>query len=117
MMAHCKKQEPPCVGYIQLVFFDTAGNEVVVLGSAGFITQEEDTSAWANIPAFAGQSNFMADRLDANYDIIDDKPVSVETCERLMGQPISHLIAQGRRKLASELAGYKQQQEERAVAA
>lgn len=116
-MAHSKQQEAPCVGYIQLVFFDTASNEVTHLGGAGFITPEEDTAAWANIPAFSGQSNFMADRLDANYDIIDDKPVSAETCERLMGQPIEQLIAEGRRKLAAELAEYERQAEQPAIAA
>jgi hypothetical protein len=46
----------------------------------------------------------MEDRLDASRDIVDDKPVSVETCERLMDAPIADLIAAGRAKLADELA-------------
>jgi hypothetical protein len=88
-----------CVGYIHLVFFDDIIGEIVTLGGAGFVTKNEDDSAWANIQAFSGESSFMADRLDANFDIVDDKPVSAETCERLMGKPIARLIADGRAKL------------------
>jgi hypothetical protein len=93
-----------CVGYIQLVYADTASNQIITLGGAGFITRTEDDAAWADVLAFDGQTNLMADRMDANYDILDDKPVSVETCERLMGKPIDQLIAAGRAKLAVELA-------------
>ncbi|MBE0317760.1 hypothetical protein [Xanthomonas citri] len=41
--------------------------------------------------------------MDSNGDIIDDKQVSAETCESLMGLPIAQLIAEGRAKLAAEL--------------
>lgn len=93
-----------CVGSIRLVYADTASNQVITLGGAGFITREEDDAAWANVPAFTGATNLVADRLDANGDIVDDKPVSVETCEALMDAPIQQLIAAGRAKLATELA-------------
>jgi hypothetical protein len=98
------KNEPNCVGYIQVVYADTASNQVITLGGAGFITRAEDDAAWADVVAFDGATNLMADRLDANCDIVDDKPVSVETCERLIGAPIAQLIAAGRAKLAGELA-------------
>lgn len=101
------KTEEICVGYIQLVFFDDTTNEIVTLGGAGFITKEEDDAAWTNIPAFSGESSFMADRMDANRDIVDDKSVSAETCEILTGKPITQLIAEGRTKLAAELAEYR----------
>lgn len=101
---HMNTNEQQCVGYIQLVYADTASNQVITLGGAGFTTRAEDDAAWANVPAFNGQTNLMADRMDANYDILDDKPVSVETCERLMGKPVDQLIAAGRAKLAVELA-------------
>lgn len=94
----------PCVGYIQLVFFDDASGEVVTIGGAGFVTKDEDDAAWADIPVFPGESSFMADRLDADEDIIDDKAVSAETCERLTGRPIAQLIAEGRAKLATQLS-------------
>ena len=73
-------------------------------GGAGFITRAEDDAAWANISTFEGATNLVADRLDANRDIFDDKSVSVETCERLMGASIAELIAAGRAKLAGEQA-------------
>lgn len=101
--------EEKCAGYIQLVFFDDTTNETVTLGGAGFLTKEEDDAAWANIPAFTGESSFMADRMDANRDIVDDKPVSAETCERLTGKPIAQLIADGRAKLVAELAEYRRE--------
>lgn len=100
------QNEESCAGYIQLVFFDDITNETITLGGAGFVTKEEDDAAWENIQSFSGESRFMADRLDANRDIVDDKPVSAETCEQLMGKPIAELIAEGRRQLAEELAGY-----------
>ncbi|WAH66876.1 hypothetical protein [Xanthomonas hortorum] len=95
--------EKTCSSYIQLVFFDDITGEVVNLGGAGFITEEEGEAAWANIPVFSGQSSFMADRMDADGDIVDDKVVSAETCERLIGKPIAQLIREGRAKLSAEL--------------
>lgn len=90
-----------CVGSIRLVYADTTSNQVITLGGAGFISRTEDDAAWANVPAFAGVTNLVADRLDANGDIIEDKPVSAETCELLMGALIADLIAVGRAKLAA----------------
>ncbi len=98
------KNEQQCIGSIRLVFADTTSNEAITLGGAGFITREEDEAAWENVPAFTGQTNLIADRLDATGDIVDDKPVSVETCEVLMGASIEQLIAAGRAKLAGDLA-------------
>lgn len=95
-----------CAGYIQLVFFDDTTGEAVTLGGAGFLTKDEDDAAWANVSTFAGESSFMADRLDANRDIVDEKAVSAETCELLTGKPIQTLIAEGRAALAAELASY-----------
>lgn len=97
-------QEMPCVGFIQLVFFDSASKEVICLGGAGFVTLEEDAAAWDDVSEFQGQSNFMADRMDSKRNIVDDKWVSAETCERLLGKPIATLIQEGRAKLAADLA-------------
>lgn len=93
-----------CVGYIQLVFFDDATNEVITLGGAGFVSKNEDANAWAAIPEFVGESSFMADRMNATRDITEDRRVSAETCEALLGKPIAELIAAGRKTLAEELA-------------
>ncbi len=97
-----------CVGYIQLVFFDDTTGETVTLGGAGFLTKADDDAAWASVPTFNGNSSFMADRLDSNGDIVDDKAVSAETCELLTGKPIQTLIEEGRAALAAELASYAQ---------
>ncbi|AGG89077.1 hypothetical protein [Rhodanobacter denitrificans] len=98
--AHCTNDDASCVGFIRLVFFDAAANEVVTLGGAGFVTPEEDASAWRNVPRFPGMTCFQADRLNAARDIIDERPVSAETCERLMGRTIAAMIREGRAALA-----------------
>ena len=99
--------EEKCAGSIQLVFFDDTTGEVVTIGGAGFLTEEEHAAAWDNIPVFEGESSFMADRVDASGDIVADKVVSAETCEVLMMNPIANLIAEGRAKLQAELASYQ----------
>lgn len=101
------KHEEKCVGYIGLVFFDDKSGEAVTIGGAGFISAEEFEQAWANVPTFGGPSSFMADRMDHQGDIVDDKTVDVVTCEKLMGKSITTLIAEGRAKLAAELASLR----------
>ncbi|HBO2935146.1 TPA: hypothetical protein L4R50_000140 [Pseudomonas aeruginosa] len=96
-------QKEKSVGYIQLQFFDSTTDQVVCLGGAGFVTKAEDDAAWANVPVFEGESAFMADRLDSEGDIVDEKPVSAETCEKLMGRPIAELISNGRAQLKAFL--------------
>lgn len=95
-----RSTEEKCVGYIRLIFFDVPANEIVTIGGAGFISKKEDDMAWANISEFSGDSSFVADRLDDEWSIIDEKPVSAETCEILMRKPIVQLIADGRAKCA-----------------
>ncbi|RBD68918.1 hypothetical protein BRM19_22020 [Xanthomonas oryzae pv. oryzae] len=85
------------------MFFDSNENEIVNIGGAGFSTPEEVDAEWANIPAFSGESSFVADLTDAQGDILDSKPVSAETCACLMNKPITQLIREGRAELADEL--------------
>lgn len=101
------KHEEKCVGYIGLVFFDDKSGEAVTIGGAGFITIEEFEEAWTNVPTFSGPSSFMADQMDHQGDIVADKTVDVVTCEKLMGKPITTLIAEGRAKLAAELVSHR----------
>lgn len=98
-----------CAGFIQLMFFDDKSNEGITIGGAGFLTASELGASWDNLPTFNGKSSFQADRLDAQGDIVDEKTVDVVTCEMLMGKPITTLIADGRAKLAAELASYNDQ--------
>lgn len=92
-------------GYIELQFVDSCSNQIVSIGGAGFKTEDELAAAWADIPPFPGDTAFVADRLDAECDITDDKPISAETCEALMGRPIAELIAEGRANLKASLEG------------
>ncbi|MDU4254563.1 hypothetical protein [Pseudomonas sp.] len=101
------KQNEKRAGYIQLQFFDSSSNQVVSLGGAGFATKEEDDAAWANIAVFDGESAFLADRLDSEGDIVDEKVISAETCEQLMGRPIADLINEGRAELKDFLKSIK----------
>lgn len=101
------KTEEKCAGYISLVFFDDKTGEAVTLGGAGFLTDDAFEAAWANVPEYAGKTNFQADRLDAQGDIVDEKPVDVVTCETLTGKPITTLIVEGRAKLAAELNSHR----------
>ena len=101
------KTEETCAGYISLVFFDDKTGEAVTLGGAGFLTDALFEAEWANVPEYAGKTNFQADRLDGQGDIVDEKPVDVVTCEMLTDKPITTLIAEGRAKLAAELNSYR----------
>jgi hypothetical protein len=96
-----------CAGYISLVFFDERSGEVVDIGGAGFLTEAEFAEAWANVPEFAGKTNYQADKLDAQGDIVGERSIDVVTCERLTGKPITTLILEGRAKLAAEMAEYR----------
>lgn len=91
-------------GYIRLVFFDQKINQIVILGGGGFTERASEEKAWASVPVFKGESNFMADRLDENMNILDEKPVSAEVCEQILGKPIAELIASGRMHLSEFLA-------------
>lgn len=75
----------------------------MLLSGAGFKTSAEGDAAWANIPVFQGESAFIADLLDSEEDIIDEKVVSGETCEQLLGRPIADLMREGRQNLSAFL--------------
>lgn len=108
-MSAKSKTQDNCAGYISLVFVDDKSGETVTIGGAGFLTDSELDEAWASVPTFDGRSSFQAERLNAQSDIVDEKTVAVATCEILMGKPITTLIAQGREKLAAELASHRRQ--------
>lgn len=79
-------------------------SEVVTIGGAGFVTEAEFEAAWTNVPEHTGPTSFQADRLDGQSDIVGEKTVTAQTCEALMGKPITTLILEGRAKLTAELA-------------
>ena len=65
------------------------------MGGAGFLTKRELEDAWKAVPEASGETDFMADLMDAQRDIVGDKWVSGETCAALMGKPLPELIAGG----------------------
>lgn len=93
-----------CAGYIQLTFRDDANNGFVTLGGIGLLTQAEVKAYWADVPKFEGESAFIADLMDVEQDIVDDRVISAETCERYLGKSIDVLIAEGREKTCFTLA-------------
>ena len=108
-----QKGEAP-VFLIRLMFADARMNVVTPIGGAVWDSQHEQELAWAVIPTLPADchSAFHADLLDENGDILEDKPVSAETCEALMGQPIAALIDEGRRYTRYTLGGYKEKHPE-----
>ena len=96
-------QNQKSAGYIQLTFVDEANNEFITLGGAGFLTDADLNAQWDTIPAFDGKTSFIADLLDAEQLIIDDRNISAELCEERLGKPIAELIEAGRKALAEEL--------------
>ncbi len=83
---------------IQFVFFDRVHDVPVTLGGAIFDSTEEAVREWTALTRFDGDTDFIADQLDAERDIIDDRPVSAETIQDRLGKPISILIEEGRMK-------------------
>jgi len=93
------------VGYITFVMCDEHNNEFVELGGAGFNSNEEWEREWEKLPAASSNDHtaFIADKEDAHGGIITDKPVTAETIEALIGEPIQQLIDKGRARNAEAL--------------
>lgn len=87
---------------IRLIFADDQKGGVTPIGGAAWLTQDEQMKAWGAVPKLheAHDTSFFAELLDVDDDVLDDMPVSAQTCERLMGKPIAELIAAGRAKTA-----------------
>lgn len=100
------EMEQPVFG-IRLTFVDDLKNGFTTIGGAAWETASEQAAAWQNIPALADgdESDFIADLMGPDgINVLDEKRVSAETCEQLMGQSIATLIEQGREKTCHTLA-------------
>lgn len=91
---------------IRLIFADDQG--VTPIGGAAWLTKEDQAKAWAALPKLHEQhdTSFFAELLDVDDDVLEDMPVSAETCERLMSKPIAELIAEGRAKTAYTVSDF-----------
>lgn len=88
---------PVAVG-IQIVMFDSANNEVLVLGGMED-TADPVAADWAGIPAeTAGETAFQAELLDSGHDILEERPISADTVVAKIGEPLETLIARARAK-------------------
>ncbi|WP_043003083.1 hypothetical protein [Comamonas testosteroni] len=85
---------------IRLIFADDAKGGITVIGAAAWNTQLEQQSAWNAVQKLNGEhdTSFFAELLDPQDEVLEDIPVTAETCERLMGKPIQALIEEGRAK-------------------
>ncbi|MBY8968781.1 hypothetical protein J1G33_00070 [Pseudomonas sp. P867] len=91
-----------------ITFADEENNGFVTLGGAGWETQTEWEQQWQDIflsrLGDADPSTLFADKLDQDGDQIDEKRVTAETVERLLGRPLDELIAEGRAKTPFTMA-------------
>ena len=95
-----------CVGFLQLVYFGHKSGEVLTLGGAGFLTKKEYREAWSAVPDAGQKTDFMADRMDAQRDIVEDRQVTQSVVERLLGQPLKTLVDAAWVKLEQEKIEY-----------
>ncbi|MBM5459074.1 hypothetical protein H8F21_16010 [Pseudomonas sp. P66] len=87
---------------IAITFVDEENNGFVTLGGAGWESQVEWEAQWSAMPVAelgnADPAMLIADKLDVGGDLIDEKRISADTAERLLGRPLDELIAEGRAK-------------------
>ncbi|MGX9960631.1 hypothetical protein ACW0US_17935 [Xanthomonas euvesicatoria] len=83
-------------GYIDLVFSDEIAVREVALGRAGFVDLEEMAAAFDELPAVAGFSPFAAVRRDFEGRVVEQKPVTAQLIEQLLGESVDRLIQSGR---------------------
>lgn len=88
------EEERPA-GYVQFVYCDVEANEFVTLGVAGWLTEAEVLREFTALPAVE-ESDIVADRLDADETIVEDRYVTRETVEAKLGEPFDVLLARGK---------------------
>lgn len=84
---------------IAITFADEENNGFVTLGGAGWESQALWEARWAQVPVSPlgdkDPSNLIADKLDQSGDQVDEKFITAETAEYLLGRPLAELIAEG----------------------
>lgn len=85
---------------IRLTFVDDLKNGFTKIGAAAWLSKAEQEKHWSIIPALpvSDDSDFIAELIDVDqWTINEEKRVSAETCEALMGKSIQQLIEDGRK--------------------
>ncbi|HBO2935357.1 TPA: hypothetical protein L4R50_000353 [Pseudomonas aeruginosa] len=89
---------------IAITFADKERNSFITLGGAGWQSKAEWDAQWAALPAstlgYDDPASLIADKLDQDDDLIDDKPITAATAEMLLRRPITELIAEAQAKAA-----------------
>ncbi|HBP1602372.1 TPA: hypothetical protein L5U90_003476 [Pseudomonas aeruginosa] len=97
-----KEQQP--MWCIAITFADKERNSFLTLGGAGWHSKAEWQAQWEALPASAlgydDPDSLIADKLDQDDDLIDDKPITAATAEMLLRRPIVELIAEAQAKAA-----------------
>lgn len=93
-----KSEEP--MWTVAITFCDVEQNGFVTLGGAGWQDRDEWSRQWAAIPASSlgadDPAMLMADKIDDSDDRVEERFITAETAERLLGRPIAELISEGR---------------------
>lgn len=109
------KSEKP-LWAIAITFCDEQNNGFVTLGGAGWHDQAEWERQWAAIPESPVGADdpalLVADKLDDSDDRVDERFITAETAERLLGRPLVDLIAEGRANTAFTLGQLLERQPE-----
>lgn len=99
-MSSAQKKKPSWCAAI--IFGVEENNGFITLGGSGWESQGEWEQQWQDIfvspMGDADLAMLIADKLDQNGDLIDEKRITAETAERLLGHPLAELIAEGRAK-------------------
>ncbi|MCD8459798.1 hypothetical protein LPH44_12050 (plasmid) [Xylella taiwanensis] len=91
---------------IFVIFTDTENNIFLTLGGAGWETKAEWEDEWNRIPespfGSGDSSMLMLEKIDENGYQTDDRPITAETAEILLGKPIDVLIEAARSSLQKQ---------------
>lgn len=116
-MATSQKNKPSWCSAI--TFADEENNGFVTLGGAGWAIHTEWEHKWQDVfvspVGDADPSTLFADKLDEDGDQIDEKCVTAETVERLLGRPLNKLIDEGRAKTPFTMAQVLERDQELAA--
>lgn len=92
---------------IAITLCDAEKNGFVTLGGAGWHDRDEWNRQWAAIPESPlgadDPAMLTADKIDDADDRVDERFITAETAERLLGRPLVELVAEGRANTAFTL--------------
>lgn len=80
---------------LRVTFCDSENNQFLSLGGAAWRTKRERDANFAAIPPARTATLFIVD-LENDEGIADDRMVTKETAEALLGRPVSQLIEEAR---------------------